>query len=270
MKKRILESLEGIRKRTQKSPEIGIILGTGLEDIAEGIENPYIIPYSDIPHFPQPTVHLGRLILGRIEGKDVIVMQGRIHYYEGYSLKEVTYPVMVLSLLGVRVLIISNASGGLSKRFKPSDIMVITDHINFMGENPLRGENDPELGPRFPDMSNCYDKELIQIVQRVAEDKGITLHQGIYVGVMGPSLETAAEYRHFGRMGADAIGMSTVPEVIVARYRGMRVLALSVITNVADPDNLKPTTQQDVIETAKRASKRLSTLIKGVIARIDE
>jgi len=262
--------LEGIRKRTQKSPKIGIILGTGLESISDEVAEPLAIPYADIPHFPQPTVHIGRLIFGEIEGKDVVVMQGRVHYYEGYPLKEVTYPVMVLSFLGVKSLIISNASGGLSKEFNPSDIMVITDHINFMGDNPLRGENDPELGPRFPDMSNCYDRRLIEIVQEVAEDKGIILHRGVYVGVMGPSLETAAEYRLFKRMGADAVGMSTVPEVIVARYRGMRVLGLSVITNVADPDNLKPTTQQDVVEAAKRASFKLSTLIKGVIARIDE
>lgn len=270
MKKRILESLTLIREKIDKNPSIGIILGTGLESLAEEVENPVVVSYKEIPHFPISTVHLGRLCFGKLEGKDVVIMQGRVHYYEGYSFKEVTYPVMVLSFLGVKILIISNASGGLLKEFNPSDIMVIRDHINFMGDNPLRGPNDPELGPRFPDMSNCYDRGLIRFVERVAEENRIALRKGVYVGVMGPSLETAAEYRFFHRMGADAIGMSTIPEVIIARYRGMKVLALSVITNVADPDNLKPTTQGDVIEIAQKAAPKLLTLIRGVMARINE
>ncbi len=270
LKERIKGGVEYIRGRTEFVPELGIILGTGLGGLAEDIEVETAISYEYIPFFPVSTVesHFGRLLFGTLSGKKVVAMQGRFHYYEGYTMQKITYPVRVMKELGAQILLVSNACGGLNPNFKSGDIMVISDHINLLGDNPLRGKNDESLGPRFPDMYNCYDKDLLALAEEVALELGIKLQKGVYVAVAGPNLETAAEYRFLRRIGADVVGMSTVPEVIVARHQGMKVLGFSVITDMGLPDALKPTSLEDVIQTAKLAEPNLKKIMVKVIEKI--
>ncbi|MDL1957270.1 MAG: purine-nucleoside phosphorylase [Candidatus Desulfofervidus auxilii] len=261
---KVKKAVKYIQNKTNFSPEIAIILGTGLGGIASLIKPEIIIPYTEIPHFPISTApsHKGRIILGFLEGKKILAFQGRIHYYEGYDLKEVTFPVRISALLGAKLLIISNAAGGLNPLFKEADLMAIVDHINLMGANPLRGPNVDEWGVRFPDMVAPYDRELLNLLEKVALEEKIKLQKGVYVAVAGPSLETAAETRFLRLIGADAVGMSTVPEVIVAVHHGLRVLAISVITNVNLPDNYQPAPIEKVIATAKKAEEKLIRLLK--------
>lgn len=270
LKEKIKGGVEYIRGRTEFVPELGIILGTGLGGLAEDIKVETAISYEYIPFFPVSTVesHFGRLLFGTLSGKRIVAMQGRFHYYEGYSMQEITYPVRVMKELGAQILLVSNACGGLNPNFKSGDIMVISDHINLLGDNPLRGKNDESLGPRFPDMYNCYDKDLLALAEEVALELGIKLQKGVYVAVAGPNLETAAEYRFLKRIGADVVGMSTVPEVIVARHQGMKVLGFSVITDMGLPDALKPTSLEDVIQTAKLAEPNLKKIMVKVIEKI--
>jgi len=267
LKQTINEALEFIRSKTKFSPKIGIILGTGLGSLAEGIKVESKISYTEIPHFPISTVesHAGFLIFGELSGKDVVAMQGRFHYYEGYDLKQVTFPVRVMKALGANTLVVSNACGGLNPHFKSGDIMVISDHINLLGSNPLFGPNDESLGPRFPDMCRCYDPELIALSENVALNLGIKLQKGVYVAVPGPNLETAAEYRFLRFIGADVVGMSTVPEVIVARHQNMRILGFSLVTDMGLPDALKPTNMTEILATAAKSEPLLKKIMTRVI-----
>ncbi|MBI4513877.1 MAG: purine-nucleoside phosphorylase [Gemmatimonadetes bacterium] len=267
---RITEAVEVIRRRTDLRPDIAVILGTGLGGLAQEIAAEVSIPYEEIPHFPLSTVesHTGRLILGRLEGKPVVAMQGRFHRYEGYSLQQVTFPARVLRALGARTLIVSNACGGMNPLWEIGDLMLIADHINLMGDNPLIGPNDEELGPRFPDMSQLYDLGLQKLALEAAQDLRITLRRGVYVAVPGPSLETRAEYRFLRLIGADVVGMSTVPEVIVAVHGGMRVLGISIVTDACLPDALAPVDVQRIIAVANRSEPKLTALIKAVVARM--
>ena len=254
-----------VRERTADyAPEVGIILGTGLGDFADRIEAEHILEYKDIPGFPVSTVegHKGRLIFGRLEGRRVVAMQGRFHYYEGYTMQQVTFPVRVMQQLGIRCLFVSNASGGINPTFRVGDLMVITDHINLM-PNPLIGPNLAELGPRFPDMHNCYDRELIASATKIAEEEHIKLQYGVYVGGTGPTFETQAEYRYFKAIGGDAAGMSTVPEVIVARHMSIPVFGVSVITNCGLSDEVGD--HEDVQRQGKRAGARMETLFRRMI-----
>jgi len=252
------------------TPTIGIILGTGLGQLAGAIEAEVVIDYADIPHFPLSTVesHNGRLILGRLGGRDVVAMQGRFHYYEGYSMQEITFPVRVMYQIGVRTMIVSNACGGLNPLYRRGDLMVMEDHINLLGDNPLIGRNDDTLGPRFPDMSEPYSHELIALAERAALDAKIGLQKGTYVAVAGPNLETRAEYRFLRTIGADVVGMSTVPEVIVARHMDMKVLGLSIVTDECFPDKLAPVDVAEIIETASRAEPKLTTIVTEVVAAL--
>ncbi len=256
----------------ERSPEVGIVLGTGLGALVEDIDVEDSIDYESIPHFPVSTVesHSGRLIFGRLEGRAVVAMQGRFHYYEGYSMERVTFPIRVMQRLGVRTLIVSNACGGMNPFYRRGDLMRIDDHINLIGDNPLRGPNLDELGPRFPDMSEPYDHALGTVADRVALDAGIRLHVGVYVAVAGPNLETRAEYRFLRTIGADVVGMSTVPEVIVARHAGMRVLGISIVTDECFPEALRPVDVEEIIAVAGEAEPRLTAIIRGTVARLDE
>jgi purine-nucleoside phosphorylase len=269
---RIREAVAAVRKRTASAPRVGIILGTGLGRLGEEIEVETVIPYHEIPHFSPSTVesHQGRLLVGRLGGKPVVAMQGRLHRYEGYTLQEVTFPVRVLRALGAEVLVVSNACGGMNPLWSPGDLMLIADHINLLGENPLVGPNFDELGPRFPDMSTAYDPELQRLTQEVALEAGIPLRHGVYVAVVGPNLETRAEYRMLRALGADVVGMSTVPEVIVAVHSGMRVLGISIITDACLPDALEPASLPQILATAAAAEPNLTTLVRGVVERIFE
>jgi purine-nucleoside phosphorylase len=252
-------------------PSIGLILGSGLGEMAEQVEDKTIVNYCDIPGFPVSTVegHAGRLVAGKLMGKQLVVMQGRFHYYEGYSMQEVTFPIRVMKLLGVDTLIITNAAGGVNKEFNPGDLMIITDHINLLGANPLRGRNVDEMGPRFPDMTEVYDKGLISIAQRCAAVSGISIKTGVYCAMMGPSYETPAEIRMIGIMGGDAVGMSTVPEAIVARHCGMKVLGVSCITNMASGLLNQPLKHQEVIEVGRLSRHSFANLIKEVINEME-
>lgn len=267
---RIQDSLRSIRERTQAAPSIGVILGTGLGGLADAMQVELAIDYGDIPHFPISTVesHRGRLLFGTLAGRPVVVMQGRFHRYEGYDLQDVTYPVRVLHALGVHTLIISNACGGLHPLYRRADLMLIDDHINLIGDNPLIGPNEPTLGPRFPDMSEPYSRRLQTIALQTALDLGIPLHRGVYVAVAGPNLETRAEYRFLRTIGADVVGMSTVPENIVARHMGMEVLGLSIITDECFPDALHPVRLQDVLDAAAIAEPRLTALVQAILPKI--
>ncbi|NPA48458.1 MAG: purine-nucleoside phosphorylase [Thermodesulfobacteria bacterium] len=258
-----------LKREIVRPPEIVLVLGTGLSGVAEEIEAEAIIPYEEIPHFPRSTVesHRGRLVVGKLSGHRVAAFQGRFHYYEGYSTKEVTFPIRVMALLGARILIISNAAGGLDLSYQPGDLMLIADHINLIPENPLRGPNVEEWGPRFPDLSEAYSKRL-RILAREASGSPPYLREGVYVAVPGPSLETPAETRFLRLIGADAVGMSTTPEVIVANHAGLEVLGISVIANVNDPDNFQPILLEDVIANAQKAEGRLVELVKKVVARL--
>ncbi|NLC76599.1 MAG: purine-nucleoside phosphorylase [Clostridia bacterium] len=251
-------------------PQIGLVLGSGLGDLVEQIREPMTVAYHEIPHFPVTTVegHSGRLVAGIIEGKKVLAMQGRFHYYEGYSLEEVTFPIRVMRELGIKTLIITNAAGGINACFQPGDIMLITDHINFLGLNPLRGPNHVELGPRFPDMTEAYSPELQAIARQTAARLGMTLREGIYAWVSGPSYETPAEVKLLGLLGADAVGMSTVPEVIVANHGGMQVLGLSCITNVAAGLGHARLDHEDVVATAEKGKGEFQKLISGIIGAL--
>ncbi len=270
LRKHIEEALAVIRKHTSSKPEIGIVLGTGLGDLANEIDKEVEIPYQDIPHFPLSTVesHAGKLIFGTLSGRPVVAMQGRFHYYEGYSMKQITFPIRVMKFLGVHTVLISNAAGGMNPLFRKGDLMVIVDHINLLGDNPLIGPNDDELGPRFPDMSEPYSKDLIALAEEVALEEKIKIQKGVYVAVAGPNLETRAEYRFLRAIGADAVGMSTVPEVIVARHMNLRVFAVSVITDECFPDALQPVDVEDIIRTANEAQPYLTRLMKRVAERL--
>jgi purine-nucleoside phosphorylase len=259
-----------IRARFSARPDAAIILGTGLGRLAMEVENPVVIPYEEIPGFPAATVesHAGRLLCGTLGARTVIAMQGRFHRYEGYSLQQVTFPVRVLRALGADTLFVSNACGGLNTRWAAGDLMLITDHVNLLGDSPLVGPNDDRLGPRFPDMSAPYDPALCALARRVAADEGIVLREGVYVAVVGPNLETRAEYRFLRAIGADVVGMSTVPETIVAAHSGMRVLGLSIITDMCDPDALEPATVEKIIAVANRAEPALTTLVRRVLERM--
>ena len=249
------------------APEFGVILGTGLGALVNDIEVQQALDYAEIPNFPVSTVesHSGKLIFGKLAGRDVVVMQGRFHYYEGYTMEQVVFPVRVMKLLGVKKLFVSNAAGGLNPEFNTSDLMVITDHINLQPSNPLLGKNLDELGPRFPDMSDVYDENLVRQAMVVAEDAGFDIREGVYVSVPGPMLETPAEYKYLSIIGADAVGMSTVPEVIAARHMGMPVFAVSVITDMCTPDRIKKVILSDILEAAAIAEPRMTHLIKELI-----
>ena len=264
---------EKIRKQISIQPVIGLILGSGLNGLADSIQNPVHIPYSDLPNFPVSTVHghIGRFVIGELEGKAVIVMQGRIHYYEGYTMGEVTLPVRVMHRLGVHSLFVTNAAGGVNADFVPGDVMLITDQLNLMGMsglNPLMGPNLDEIGPRFPDMSQPYDREYCNIARNVAAANKLTLREGVYAGLSGPSFESPADLRFLRLAGADAVGMSTVPEVIVARHGGMRALGLSGISNKANLDGSTITTHEEVIEAGKVITPKVETIVRGILREI--
>lgn len=268
--KKINESLAVIKGKTDAEFPIGIILGTGLGGLVKEIEVKHEIDYSDIPHFPLSTVesHSGKLILGTINGKNVVAMQGRFHFYEGYSMQQITYPVRVMKFLGVETLLVSNACGGMNPIYQRGDIMLMNDHINMLGDNPLIGKNEDELGPRFPDMSEPYEQNLIKLAEQIALENSIKLQKGVYVAVPGPNLETKAEYRFLRATGADVVGMSTVPENIVANHMGMKVLGISIITDECFPDSLKVVNIQEIIETANIAEPKMTLIMKEVIKRI--
>jgi len=270
LRARIEEAVGFLRDRTDLKPGIGIILGTGLGGLAKEITDTRAVDYETIPHFPVSTVesHRGRLIFGTLGRRNVVAMQGRFHYYEGYSLDQVTFPVRVMHALGVRTLLISNAAGGMNPHFRKGSLMVISDHINLIGANPLIGPNDESLGPRFPDMSEPYSNELIALAEDVAAQLRIRTERGVFVAVAGPNLETRAEYRFLRGIGADAVGMSTVPETIVAVHMGMRVLGMSIITDECFPDSLQPANVQEIIAVAGKAEPRLTAVMKGVVERL--
>jgi purine-nucleoside phosphorylase len=271
LKTKVTESVEFINQKSKIKPKIAIILGTGLGKLAEDIKEKKIIPYSEIPNFPISTVqsHSGNLVLGKLGNKEIVAMQGRFHYYEGYNLKEVTFPVRVMKKLGADVIIISNAAGGMNRFFQRGDLMLITDHINLFGNNPLIGPNDEELGPRFPDMSEAYSQNLIELAKKAALKEKIRLQEGVYAGLSGPTLETSAEYRFLISIGADAVGMSTVPEVIVANHMGMKVLGISCITDLAIDGVIVKTSVEEILKVASDAEPVMTKLIKKVIEKID-
>jgi purine-nucleoside phosphorylase len=269
------EAAATIRSHTDHKPRVGLILGSGLSPLAEEIENADVIPYRDIPHFPVSTIagHKNRLVVGKLAGQTVLVMQGRTHYYEGYSMQRITLPVRVMQVLGIHTLFISNAAGGINPSFRPGDLMLIADHVNLIGmagQNPLRGPNLDEFGPRFPDMSRAYDPALRVLAHRVARDLGFSLHEGVYMCLAGPTFETPADIRFLRIIGADAVGMSTVPEVIVARHGGIRVMGVSGISNVAiaDPSEERETTHEEVLEAGKVIVPRLVNLLKGMLREL--
>lgn len=263
-------ALDVIRDRTSVQPEVGIVLGTGLGALARDIEGAIHIPYADLPGFRRPTVesHAGELILGTLAGRQVAVCSGRFHLYEGYSIAEVVFPVRVLGALGARTLVISNVSGGMHPLWNPGDLVLLADHINLLGANPLTGPNDDTVGPRFPDMSEPYDPELRRVARAAALDLGLLLREGVYVAVPGPNLETRAEYRMLRGLGADVVGMSTVPEVIAAVHQGMRVLGISIITDQCLPDALEPVSVERILAVAGEAEPKLTALVRGVLERL--
>jgi len=266
----VRRAADAVRARHARPPEVAVILGTGLGGLGREIAVEAEVPYRDIPGFPLSTVesHAGRLLCGTLGGRAVVAMAGRFHRYEGYDLKQVTFPVRVLRALGARILIVSNACGGLHPLWSPGDLVLLTDHINLLGDNPLVGPNDDAVGPRFPDLSAPYDPELGRLARAVALEARITLREGVYVAVGGPNLETRAEYRMLRFMGADVVGMSTVPEVIVAVHAGLRVLGVSIITDMGLADALEPADIQRIIRTAAEAEPRLTALTRGVVARL--
>jgi purine-nucleoside phosphorylase len=266
----IAEAVAAIRERSGLEPEAGVILGTGLGGLAGRMAVETTIPYEEIPHFPLSTVesHSGRLLLGRLGGRPVAAMQGRFHRYEGYTLQQVVFPVRVMRALGARTLVVSNACGGMNPLWQPGDLVLIADHINLMGDSPLIGPNVDELGPRFPDMSAAYDPALQELALEVARQRRIPLRRGVYVAVPGPSLETRAEYRMLRHLGADVVGMSTVPEVIAAVHGGLRVLGISIITDACLPDALEPATLERILATARAAEPRLTELVAAVVERM--
>ena len=265
---KIQETVQWLKSQMPNKPETAIILGTGLGRLSEKIEKTLCIPYSTIPNFPISTVegHAGQLIFGRLGGKDIMAMEGRFHYYEGYSMQEVTYPIRVMYELGIKTLYVSNAAGGTNPSFRIGDIMVITDHINFLPEHPLRGANYPNC-PRFPDMSEAYDPDLIDLANSIAAEQGIKIKHGVYLATQGPTYETPSEYRMFAHWGADAVGMSTVPEVIVARQSGIRCFGMSVITDLGVNGKIVKVTHEDVQAAANAAQPRMASIIEEMIKR---
>ncbi len=268
--KKIMEAKKAIQKISKTVPRVGIVLGTGLGDVRKRMQLPQEIDYKKIPHFPQATAHshAGRLVFGKFGGVPVVAMEGRFHFYEGYTMEQVTFPIRVMKALGVKYLLISNAAGGLDPHFSKGDVMLVTDHINFMPHNPLIGPNDERLGVRFPDMIEPYSKRLIKLAENTALKQELPLKQGIYIGVPGPCLETRAEYRMMRHFGADAVGMSTVPEAICAVHMNMEVLAVSVITDLCLPDALKPAKIDEIIEVAGKTGPKVAQLFSGVIEKI--
>lgn len=264
------KSIDYIKEKIKNQPEIGIVLGSGLGDFADAIEDKIEIPYTEIPGFPVSTVkgYDGKLIFGQINSKEVCVMKGRIHYYEGYDIKEVVYPIEVLAGLGIKTIILTNAAGGVNTDFEPADLMIITDHINLMGKNPLIGPNDEDLGPRFPDMTDLYNKELVEIAENSAKKLGIDIKEGVYMYFTGPSYETAAEVRMARILGADAVGMSTVPEAIIARHRGLKILGISTITNMSTGILDTPLDHTEVVEVGKEVAGKFKELLKEIIEEI--
>jgi purine-nucleoside phosphorylase len=269
-KEQIAQAADLIRQRWPHTPRVGVICGTGMGGLADAVENRTIVPYDAIPHFPLSTVesHHGNLMLGELGGKRVMVMQGRFHFYEGYSMKEVTFPVRVMKALGVSELIVMNAVGSMNPLIGRGAIVLASDHINLMGDNPLIGPNDEELGPRFPDMSEPYDSHMREIARKVALENRIRLDEGKLVAVTGPNLETRAEYRMFQIVGADIVTMSTVPEIIAAVHAGIRAIALSTVTDECLPEALRPVDIAEIIETARAAEPRLETLVTGIVKRL--
>ncbi len=266
----IQESVSEIRKNFSATPKVGIILGTGLGALAQEIKEPKVIPYGRIPHFPLSTVesHAGELVFGKLGNTPVVAMKGRFHRYEGYSLQQVTFPVRVMKALGIKYLLVSNACGGMNRAYNPGDLMIIEDHVNLMGDNPLIGKNDDRLGPRWPDMIEPYSKELIQLAEKIAWEKRISVRKGVYVAVTGPNLETRAEYRWLANF-ADVVGMSTVPEVIVAVHSGLKVLGISVVTDKCVADTLEPADIQKIIKHAQEAEPKLTVLMREVASQLE-
>jgi len=264
------EAVQYIQPKLKEKPTIGLVLGSGLGVLAEEIENPTVIPYQEIPGFTVSTVvgHKGQLVVGRLQGKQVVAMQGRFHYYEGHDLSDVVFPIRVMKLLGVEKLIVTNAAGGVNENYRPGDLMLIKDHINLTGRNPLIGPNDDSLGPRFPDMSEAYSRALREVARSVAAEQGIPLQEGVYVGLLGPSYETPAEIRMLRILGGDAVGMSTVPEVIVARHMQMQVLGISCISNMAAGILEQPLSHEEVMETTEKVKAKFLALVKGVLAKL--
>jgi len=263
----IRQAVEVVRDRWSGRPQVGVILGTGLGSIAGQIETEAVIEYESIPHFPQSTAigHAGQLVCGRLSGKSVVAMEGRFHAYEGYTHAQIAFPVRVMRALGAETLVVSNACGGMNPQYARGDIMVIEDHINLMGDNPLVGPNDDALGPRVPDMSRPYDAALVERALAIARREGFVAHKGVYVAVTGPNLETRAEYRFLRTIGADVVGMSTVPEVLVAIHGGMRVLGLSVVTDMCLPETLQPANIDEILAVAAEAEPKLRAIVLGVL-----
>ena len=267
---KIKETVDSIRSKCRQKPLLGLILGSGLGAYAESFQDCTVIPYNRLPHFPCSTVagHSGTLVIGTVEGVPAVALQGRVHLYEGYSIEQVSFPTRVLGVLGIRQLVVTNAAGGINTEFRPGDLMLITDHINLMGTNPLVGPNLDELGPRFPDMSEAYDSTMRTIALEAARERGIVLRQGVYIGLRGPSYETPAEIRMCRLLGADAVGMSTVPEVIVANHMGIGVLGISCITNMAAGILPQRLTHKEVIDTTERVSEKFHSLLQGIIPQL--
>lgn len=264
---KVRESAEYIKTQMQEAPTIGVVLGSGLGSLVDIMEDKVVIPYQDIPNFPRSTVagHAGNLVIGKIGGEVALAMQGRFHFYEGFQMKEVTYPIYVMKMLGIENLIVTNACGGINRSFVPGDLMILTDYINMLGNNSLIGENDERLGVRFPDMSEAYSQELIRRAEKIAGDLGISYKKGVYAIFSGPCYETAAEIRAYERLGADAIGMSTVPETIAANYLGMKVLGIACITNMATGIAKEKHTHEEVVKIANESSAKLCAWVKKII-----
>ncbi len=267
----VQEAARAVRAHWRGTPRVGIVLGTGLGALAQEIEAQAILPYAEIPHFPHSTAesHKGQLVCGLLAGQGVMAMEGRFHLYEGYTAGQVTFPIRVMKELGCRYLIVSNACGGLNPLFGKGDLMVIEDHINLLGQNPLIGPNDERLGPRFPDMIEPYDRALQAMAQQVALEENIPTQRGVYVAVPGPNLETRAEYRFLRTIGADVVGMSTIPEVIVAVHCGLRTLGFSIVTDMCLPDALRPVSIEEIIAVANQAELKLRTIVRGVLQRLE-
>ncbi|MEX1003259.1 MAG: purine-nucleoside phosphorylase [Crocinitomicaceae bacterium] len=270
MLKKIIETVEYIHDKVALQPEIGVVLGTGLGGLTKEMEIHHSLSYADIPNFPVSTVesHSGKLLFGKLGGKEVIAMQGRFHYYEGYDMKQVTFPIRVMKMLGIKRLFLSNASGGVNPDYEIGDIMIIRDHINLFPENPLNGPNLDELGNRFPDMSDAYDKKMRELAGKIAAEKDIRVKEGVYAALTGPTLETPAEYKYIRIIGADTVGMSTIPEVIVARHMDIPVFAISIITDLGVEGKIKKVTVKDVIAVAKKQEPKMTIIMKELISRI--
>ncbi|MEW9093761.1 MAG: purine-nucleoside phosphorylase [Clostridiaceae bacterium] len=267
---KIMESVEFVKNKVKNIPEIGIILGSGLGDLAEEVEEKVCVKYEDIPHMPKSTVtgHAGQFVFGKLEGKDVVMMQGRIHFYEGHPMEVLALPIHIMKYMGIEKLIVTNAAGGVNKEFTPGDLMIITDHINFAFTNPLIGKNDEKIGPRFPDVSNAYDKDLVELAESIGNKLNINLKKGVYVMMTGPTYETPAEVNMVRILGGDAVGMSTVPDVLVAKHCGLKVLGISCITNMAAGILDQPLCHSEVIETSNKVKSTFTSLVREIIKNI--